>query len=142
MNTTVDVPMDSSSEVPSPEAWSTSLYALVTELKLSRAPVTASQLRGSCVQQIKEVFAALDANTRPFALARLVQLLLDHTPNSPDFELVLVNLVEDLCVQFQLSRADKGVAVRVASAHKSPLSASLGFSLVNPLLETITPRTR
>jgi hypothetical protein len=127
---------------PPPPAYAASLYALVTELKRSRSPIMSSQLRGSCVHQIKEVFESVPAEERPDALKCLVTLLLDHIPDTPPFELVVVNLLEDLCAKLQLLRQGRSAALRTAQEHSSTLAPSLCFSLSNPLYEMMLPQSR
>lgn len=124
-----------------PEA-DTQLYALVTELKRSPSPITASQLRGSCVHQIKTLFSSMAPEARASSFARLVQLLLDNMPDTPPFELVTVNLVEDICAQQRLTREDKADAAKVADLHTSPLAPSIAFSIRNPMFEVAIPKTR
>lgn len=111
------------------------LYALVTELKRSRAPQLLQTLKGSCVMQIKEVFNDLDEAERPAVLARLVKLLLDHCPDTPHFELVVGNLVEDVMCMAKVDREGRFEALKVSSSHPSPLSDCVTYSLTHPLYE-------
>jgi hypothetical protein len=113
------------------------LYALVTEIKRSSAPQLLQTLKGSCVEQIKTVFANLGADEHSVALALLVQLVLDHFPDTPQFELVACNLVEDISFSCNLDRFAKQQAVAVSEEHTSPLAPSVGHSLRNPLFEEV-----
>lgn len=113
------------------------MYPLVTELKRSRAPQILQTLRGSCIEQLKELFADIAKDEHPAALAELVQLLLDHCPDTPHFELVVCNLVEDICCAQAIGRLGRQAALEVSQKHSSPLSDSISFSLTNPLFDML-----
>ncbi len=117
------------------------MYGLVTELKRSRAPQLLQTLRGSCVMQLKEVFSSLPKDTHPNALAQLVQLLLDHCPDTPHFELVACNVVEDVCWEQGIERKSRDSALAICTQHASPLAPSLSFSLTMPLFEDFPKAT-
>lgn len=110
---------------------------LVTELARSRAPHLLQTLRRSCVAQLKERFAQLPRERLSDELAIVVRLLLDLCPDTPQFELVVCNLVEDLCFQTNMRSFMRQDALNVASSHSSPLASSVCMSLSTPLFETL-----
>ena len=111
------------------------LYGAVTELARSRAPHLLQTLKGSPVLQIKDMFQELPADERPAALARLVKLLLDHCPDTPHFDLVVGNLVEDVLCMAKLDREARFEALKVSASHRSPLAESVTYSLTHPVYE-------
>jgi hypothetical protein len=70
-----------------------------------------------------------------------VQLLLDHCPDTPQFELVACNVVEDVCWEHGIDRTNRKGALAVAAEHVSPLAPSLSFSLTTPLFEDFAKPT-
>jgi hypothetical protein len=118
-----------------------SMYALVTELKRSRAPQLLQTLRGSCILQLKEAFSRVPKDTQAAALAYLVRLLLDHCPDTPEFELVLCNLVEDVCFGHAIATPERQEAKTVCMSHTNPLAKSLCFSLTHPWFDTFRDST-
>ena len=113
-------------------------YALITELKRSQAPHLLQNLRGSCVMKIRETFGQMSQDLHSDALSKLVRLMLDHLPDTPQFELVACNLVEDVCFANGISNSSRREALSIVSNHPSPLADSLQISLAQPLFESIT----